>query len=183
MTRGVNLTAAQLAKLMNQAPQKLDRALRTVTTPPAPLERDIENSFDKAMIIDHWRPMKQEQNFSERKKKSTGEPGMCDKLYLRYLYGHDPANALSCTCGMKEGCACCQVLWIEWKRIIVRPGRKDKASKRSAEQATWQERERNRGALVWSAGTHFEASVAGAAKHYLESGLCRRREVFEALLR
>jgi len=185
VSRSLNLTEAQLKQLMRQAPtngQAAKKVARVI------YEIEIETAFDQAMVLDGWRPMKQEQNFSERKKKSTGEAGMCDKQYIRYTdaAGRQQLRDLNLkypgTVTEAQIRATVQVLWIEWKRIIVRVGRKDKASQRSADQETWQQREKDRGALVWCAGVDFEATIDGAAQHYLDSGLARRRELFVALI-
>lgn len=171
MTRGANLTAAQLAKLMKQAPSKLDRALRATTK-----ETDIETALVDAMVLDGWRPFKMEENFSERKMKRTGEPGMCDRLFVRY---HKDSRRWG---GDDPGRSHVELLWWEFKRIIVRPGRKPKASQLDPDQVKWIDAERHRGALVWVAGINHPATIEGCAKYYLESGLCRRTELFLKLL-
>lgn len=181
--RGKNITEAQLKRLLGErarggrptrGPINPKLRSRVKTIEEVTFERDIEQSFDKAMVLDGWRPIKQEENFSERKKKKTGEAGMADKLYIRYWNSGDPRGPVP---GYKTRCynPQAEVLWIEWKRD--RRKRKDQEH-----QAVWQERERDRGALLWVAGVDFEASIAGAAQHYLASGLARRREIFEALI-
>jgi hypothetical protein len=176
VTRGVTLTAGQLAKLMKQSPTKLDRVLR-IGKAVLPKESEIEKAIVQAMVLDGWRPFKMEENFSERKKKKTGEPGMCDHLFLRYRWRaqFNPAANLG-----PEAIA--EVLWWEFKRIRRRPGRRDKATGLDNDQIDWIVTERTRGALVWIAGVDHEATVEGAAQHYLDSGLARRRELFVALI-
>lgn len=81
MSRGVNLTEAQLKRLLRQAPKKA-RAAGRVTLPDL-YESDIETTIVGAMMQDGWRALKQEYNFDTVKKLTLGEPGMCDHLFLR----------------------------------------------------------------------------------------------------
>lgn len=143
------------------------------------LERQIEDSIVQAMVLDGWRAFKQEENYSEVKKKKTGEPGMCDHLFMRptivdTLDG-TPPELVTVQCWA-------QVLWWEFKRKRAKKGRKTLETTRSTpDQLKWQTEAKRQGFLVWVAGVDHPATLAGAARHYLESGLCRRPEVFEAL--
>lgn len=160
--------------------QRTARAAKALTKAPIK-ESDIETTIVRAMELDGWRPFKMEQNFSERKKKRTGEPGMPDHLFIRYWNTGDPRGPVPYT---KTRCynPTAEVLWWEFKRIIVREGRKDKASELDPDQVKWITAERARGALVWVAGVDHNADIAGAALHYVKSGLCRRTELFLKLL-
>lgn len=184
MTRGVTLTAAQLSKLMKQAPAKLGRVLR-VAKPPEPKEDSIEKAIVQAMVLDGWRPFKMEENFSERKKKKTGEPGMCDHLFIRYIPRDGPCNLNCPACDAPfvfrpHDFGKTEVLWWEFKASKKVRKRKEFLSK---DQVAWVAAERARGALIWVAGLDHEADTPGAAQHYLNSGLARNRAPFEALLR
>jgi hypothetical protein len=46
----------------------------------------------------------------------------------------------------------------------------------------WTDCEKRAGFLVWIAGIDHEATVEGAAQHYLDSGLARNRAPFVALI-
>lgn len=83
------------------------------------LERHVEETICQFLEWDGWHVLKMEENYSERKRKRTGEPGMPDRLALRY----NPD----------------QILWLELKR----PGEKPRP-----DQIVWHEAERSRGALV-----------------------------------
>lgn len=122
----------------------------------AALERDLEKAASDFLALDGWRVLKQELNWSERKKKSVGEKGMPDRLYIRY--------GLTGTIGHSEAGA--QVMWGEWKRVGGKP---------SAAQLKWHEIERARGALTFIAGVDFPATIEGLQVWYSKSGLQRNR--------
>lgn len=82
-------------------------------------ESHVEQAVVEFLQWDGWHVIKMEENFSERKSKRTGEPGMPDRLALRY----NPD----------------QILWLELKA----PGKKPRPH-----QLDWHEAERKRGALV-----------------------------------
>jgi hypothetical protein len=107
-------------------------------------ESDIELAGTQIMGWDGWRSFKMEQNFSEKKRKSVGEPGMPDRLYLRYDSG--------------------DIVWIEWKRL------KGKAAQH---QKDWHARERARGAKTYIAGEDFPATIDGFRDWYRKSWLMR----------
>jgi hypothetical protein len=115
-----------------------------------------------------------EYNFDTVKKLTLGEPGMCDHLFIRYFseysIGPHPITPSGTTA---------QVLWWEFKASKRRRKRKEYLS---TDQVLWIKAERHRGALVWVAGFDHEATIDGAAQHYLDSGLCRRRGPFVALI-
>lgn len=161
----------------NRARTRHARHQKRAAKAPPILESHIEGAIVQAMELDGWRAIKMEENFSERKKKKTGEPGMSDHLFLRYHNAADPRGPVPYTktrCYNPLG----DILWWEFKRVR---GDRQKAEQLSADQLKWIHAERSRGALVWVAGADHAATIAGAALHYLESGLCRRREVFERL--
>lgn len=135
----------------------------TATKPLRVPEANIEQTCTQLLEWDGWRSFKMEENFSERKKKRTGEPGMADRLYIRYgslsnvNLGTIPEPAF------RSGH--CEVMWIEWKALD---------GKRSNAQADWHDAERALGALVLCAGINFPASIEGFREWYKKSGLMRR---------
>ena len=137
--------------------------------PPPILEKNIQQSCAEILEWDGWRRVRLEQNFSERKRKVIGEPGMADDLFIRYLGGqkstasdYDNFDA--------------EVIWIEWKRLL--PSKRGKtwgrATKASIQQKAWHAQERARGALTLIAGEDFTATIEGFKAWYGESGLKRR---------
>jgi hypothetical protein len=114
------------------------------------LEAHIELAGTQIMEWDGWRSFKMEQNFSEKKQKSVGEPGMPDRLYLRYDSG--------------------DIAWIEWKRIKGKL-----ATKALQHQKTWHARERARGGKTYIAGEDFPATIEGFRNWYCRSGLMRNQ--------
>lgn len=163
----------------DQARRKLVmRTARAAKSPALLKESDIETAIVQAMEKDGWRAFKMEENFSERKRKKTGEPGMCDHLFLRPHNQGDPRGPVP---GYKTRCynPLGDILWWEFK--AAKEVRK-RAEILSPKQVQWQMLTKAQGFLVWSAGVDHDATIAGAAQHYLESGLCRRREIFVALV-
>lgn len=171
--RSVNLTAAQLKRLMaqastnSQAAKKLERGL---------YESEIETTIVAAMQQDGWRAFKMQYSFDQVKKLTLGEPGMADHLFLRPLpaYAIEVAQNLCWLTG-----ATGQILWWEFK---ASKKRRRRAEYLSHDQVQWQQLARAQGFLIWSAGIDHEATIDGAAQHYLDSGLARRREPFVALI-
>jgi hypothetical protein len=96
---------------------------------------------------------------------------MCDHLFIRYAAAH--GNGLN-GIGRLD-----QVLWWEFK---ASKRRRKRSEFLSHDQIVWSEAEKQKGALVWIAGIDHEATIEGAAQHYLDSGLARRREFFVALI-
>jgi len=146
----------------------------TVKAPPV-LEKHIEKAITTLLEIDGWRAIKMEQNFSERKRKSVGEAGMADHLYIRYglwpiaPVGRQPFDTLAR--------AVAQVLWIEFKKLKGGNGKRGiftKAEKASIKQRAWIARERSRGALVLLVGEDCPATIEGIRAWYKNSGLNRR---------
>jgi hypothetical protein len=173
MSRGVNLTEAQLRNLLKQAPKngqaakKLERSL---------YESQIETTIVDAMERDGWRAFKMEYNFDTVKKITLGEPGMCDHLFIRYASRDAGVLAAMLT---STQFAKAEVLWWEFKASAKRRKRREYLS---VDQTFWIQAEKAKGALVWIAGIDHEATIDGAAQHYLDSGLARRREFFVALI-
>ncbi len=122
-------------------------------------EADIEKAVDDLLQYDGWRSFKMEQVYSEKKRRTFGEAGMPDRLYLRYEGYVRYAEKNSQLLAMSE------VLWIEHKR------HKGIAS---AAQKLWHAAERKRGALTLIAGLDFPASIEGFISWYAQSGLKRR---------
>ena len=134
---------------------------------PPVLEKHIEKAITALLEIDGWRAIKMEQNFSERKRKAVGEPGMADHLYIRYMFNPPAFNCL----------AHAEVLWIEFKKLRGGNGKRGiftKAEKASIKQRAWIARERSRGALVLLVGEDCPATIEGVRNWYLASGLNRR---------
>ena len=143
----------------------------TVKAPPV-LEKHIEKAITTLLEIDGWRAIKMEQNFSERKRKSVGEAGMADHLYIRYWTGC--LNQLEFKAPYESWA---QVLWIEFKKLKGGNGKRGiftKAEKASIKQRAWIARERSRGALVLLVGEDCPATIEGVRAWYLASGLNRR---------
>ena len=134
------------------------------------LEKHIEEACVQIMEFDGWIVRKMEQNYSERKRKVIGEPGMADRLAIRYIernQGHPRSITPS---GVAE------VLWIEFKR--PRPSKTGKTwrapTRAAIHQQAWHLLERKRGALTLIAGCDFPASIEGFTNWYRNSGLMRR---------
>lgn len=163
----------------------LDKMITAATTGrprkvgPIIYESHIETAIVQAMVLDGWRPFKMQYSFDQVKKLTLGEPGMCDHLFLRYRAGEKltPVSILRSRVTLLD-----EVLWWEFKRVKSRPGRRDKATGLDPDQVQWIAAEKAKGAMVWVAGIDHEADIAGAALHYLGSGLCNRPEVFLPLI-
>ncbi len=145
---------------------------------PAKLsERDIEKTCTDFLALDGWRSLKTDPVSHREWGKGFGEPGMADMLYIRYLYG--PSGAEQCQCGIPagDGCACAEVMWIEWKRAARFSKRKKCClpTKAAPHQHHWHILERKRGALTLIAGEDFTASIEGFQTWYRGSGLMRRK--------
>ncbi len=123
-------------------------------------EADIEKAVDDLLQYDGWRSFKMEQNFSEKKRRTFGEAGMPDRLYIRYM-----PRIRHWTPTEEEYGPEAEVIWIEHKR------HKGIAS---ASQKLWHAAERKRGALTLIAGQDFEASIEGFISWYKSSGLMRK---------
>lgn len=125
---------------------------------PALKESQIQRTVCDFLRAERWRVFEFEHEFSERKRKTFGEPGMPDVLAIRYnvlLDGSLDGDPLEPWKGDI-------VLWIELKRIDGR-GRTTKAR---ADQKAWHGAERARGALTWIAGEDFPATIEGFIEHY-----------------
>ncbi len=152
---------------LERAARKLSpprRTERVVTLADLTLEKDIEKSCTDLLVLDGWRSFKMEQNFSERKRKSVGEPGMADRLYIRY----DRAELAP---------RWAEVMFVEWKRLKGGSGKRalfTKAEKAKIRQLRWIAEERAKGALVLLAGVDFPATIEGFRTWYRSSGLMRR---------
>src|SRR5260370_1439131 len=91
--------------------------------------------------------------------KGFGEPGMADRLYIRYEYPPDQDRRTPTETANR---ALTETLWIEWKKL---------GGKAAPHQRAWIERERKRGALVWLAGESFACTPEALPAHYRASGL------------
>lgn len=144
------------------------RAARIDNNQCKPLsEAAIERTLTDFLALDGWRCIKTDPVSDRQRGKGFGELGMADCQYTRYLYGsHNNGNVNKCQCGMREGCACSETIWIEWKSAKGKP---------KPHQLEWHRAERARGALTLIAGVDFPASVDGFMEFYRKSGLLRRQ--------
>ena len=124
------------------------------------LEKHVQKACEDLLELDGWRLFRLEQNWSERKRKIVGEPGAPDCMAVRYLAGHKDYGQ-----GRGFRPCDCQVLLIEWTRPGGRPW---------ADQLSWRETERLRGAESVIAGLDFRADVEGFLEWYTASGLRHR---------
>jgi hypothetical protein len=173
MSKGITLTAAQLKKALRDGRIIKPRVMHVpagLVAAALEYEADIETTIVDAMVRDGWRAFKMQYSFDQVKKLTLGEPGMCDHLFVRLW--DEPGKSLV------EPLVLCEVLWWEFKASTRRRKRREYLS---PDQVLWTEAEKRKGFLVWIAGIDHAATLAGAARHYLESGLCRRREVFQPL--
>lgn len=143
-------------------------------------ESTIETTIVRAMEQDGWRSFKMEYNWSEKKRKATGEKGMTDRLFLRPYNQGDPRGPVRYTktrCYNPVG----DILWWEFK--ACQKIRK-MATVRDPDQVKWQTLTRAQGFLVWSAGEErlYPPTVEGCAHKYLDSGLARHPELFQKLI-
>lgn len=143
-------------------------------------ESTIETTIVRALEQDGWRSFKMESNWSELKKKQTGERGMTDRLFMRPRNQGDPRGPVLYTATRCYD-PICDVLWWEFK--ATKKIRK-RAEYLSTEQITWQRIARAQGFLVWSAGEEqlYPPTIEGCARKYLDSGLARHREFFLSLI-
>jgi spermidine synthase len=127
-------------------------------TAPKLLEKDIQRACEDILLLDGWEIIRREKQWSEKKKKATGELGAADCMAVRY------DNA-----GMHRYCirVWAEVLHIEWKR--------PKTGKLRTSQRIWHDAKRKQGAVTWIAGEQFEPTYESFKAHYEASGLCRRR--------
>ena len=114
---------------------------------PKLTESHVERSIVDFLSLDGWICRKTEENYSERKRKRTGESGMPDRQCVRYGIG-----------------VACEMFWLELK---------SRKGKTAAHQKAWHAAERARGALVVVAHQDFEPSIEGFAAWYRQSGLQR----------
>lgn len=129
-------------------------------------EADIERQCTDFLALDGWRSLKTDPVSRKEWGKGFGEPGMPDRLYIRYDDQEDmkpgtPQGVLNSPALR----AIADVMWIEWKR----PGKKAEAHQR-----LWHAAERARGALVLVAGADFRADFDTFVAWYRASGLLRR---------
>ena len=134
---------------------------------PKPTESQIEATCTWLLALDGWRALKTDPVSRAEWGKGFGEPGMADRLYIRYKF---TVQETSPAYAGWERCDA-QLLWIEFKR--VRPGR-NTATSTSPKQDDWHQAERARGALTWIAGKDFPATIEGFVEHYQKSGLQNR---------
>lgn len=135
------------------------------------LERDIERTCTELLELDGWRSLKTDPVSRREWGKGFGEPGMADRLYIRYSDFHLPpvVDSANRICSPSRSDARSDVLWIEWKRQ-----RGKQATKAARHQKAWHAAEQARGGLTLIAGEDFPATIEGFADWYSASGLMRR---------
>lgn len=128
---------------------------------PLLLEKDIQRTCSDLLESDGWRRVRSEYTYSDRKRKSVGELGMADDLFIRY-----------CQKPLAE------VLWIEWKRLLVTGNGRHwpRSTQAAIHQSAWHTLERRRGAMTLLAGIDFPASIDGFTQWYNHSGLKRSHD-------
>lgn len=129
-------------------------------------EANIEQTITQWLALDGWIGLKTTPVSNRARGAGFGGLGMADYQYRRYLYGPGGAVDGVCQCGMREGCACCEILWIEFKKL---------GGKAAAHQRDWIELERERGALVLLVGEDCPATIQGIQDWYRISGLMRKQ--------
>jgi hypothetical protein len=119
-------------------------------------EKQLADACSDLLEYDGWRVLLMEPiSRNQYGKGFKCEPGMADRLYLRY-----EMNILFLVPDHV-----CQYLWIEWKS-------KDGTLK--PHQALWHELERKRGAMTAIAKKDFAPTVEAFLAWYKSTGLCRR---------
>lgn len=127
---------------------------------PRLTEAQLEKQVCDFLAADGWICRKTELNYSERKRKRTGEQGMPDRLCIRYfpriisMFRHPRHDVLA------------QVLWIEFKR--------DGKGVASIAQRAWHTLERKYGAETIIAGEDFAPTIDGFRWWYERKGLVRK---------
>lgn len=136
----------------------MSATIRIPRKPRVMHERDhVQKPVVQFLEIDGWRMFRTELTVQKERGRVVGEVGQPDYLAIRY-----GANAPEIQqCLSMGGCACSEVMWLEFKRGKV--GRISKA------QSDWHAAERKRGALVLVV-SDFDAF----RKWYMDSGLNRR---------
>ena len=130
------------------------------TKPKGPSEAQIEETCTQFLELDGWRCIK--TDLKHLRGLGVQEPGMCDRLYLRYK-----VSIIHGVVGRIPPAALVEVLWIEWKK---------RGGKAAEHQKDWHQLERARGALVLVAGEDFAADIDSFMTYYrLGSGLMRRK--------
>lgn len=127
-------------------------------------EAHIQATCTDWLALDGWRCVR--TDMPHLRGLGVSEPGMADHQFIRYLYMPGVNQEGYCQRGMLEGCACAEVLWVEFKK---------RGGKSEQHQKDWHARERARGGLVWVLAEDFEASIESFCEHYAASGLQRKR--------
>lgn len=122
-------------------------------------EAQIEKACSDILSWDGWRSLKTDPVSRREWGKGFGEPGMADRLYIRFMF----TNPMWLDNHLGRSAA--RVMWIEWKSARGKP---------KPHQTRWHEAERARGALTLIAGVDFPASIEGFTEWYKRSGLMRR---------
>src|SRR5258708_3876627 len=111
---------------------------------PKPIsEKQIQETADQFLTLEGWRIIRTDP--PHLRGLGVQEPGIPDRLYLRYW-----AGCIDQTAHASPYESWGQILFVEWKR---------RGGKAPAHQKVWHERERARGALTLIAGEDFQASI------------------------
>ena len=146
--------------LANQLVRDLKRGkLSKARAPRKRLEAELQQQCDDVLGYDGWRIIVTDP--PRLRGLGVIEKGIPDRLYIRYVgLGLAPSPQV-CTKAMRS---ISEVLWIEWKKPGGTP---------STHQVLWKMAEQARGALVWTAGIDFPATLDGFILFYRTSGLAR----------
>lgn len=129
-------------------------------------ETEIEETCTQFLEWDGWRSLKTDPVSRREWGKGFGEPGMADRLYIRYAPFDRPERVEYHPGANPFGFVRSEVMWIEWKR---------KGGKAEQHQKDWHTLERKRGALTLIAGVDFPAVIESFKEWYRASGLQRRQ--------
>jgi hypothetical protein len=145
---------------------------RVITAGDLVTEAQVEETCSAFLALDGWIALVTDPK--QLRGLGVTEPGIADRQYRRYK------NVLPCIVERIpvpprgttdfEIDSICNLMHIEWKRI-----RSGKATKTSAKQDAWHERERARGGLTLRAGIDFPATISGFCTWYAKSGLMRKQ--------
>lgn len=126
------------------------------------LEAELQEQCDGLLGYDGWRIVVTDP--PHLRGLGVIEKGIPDRLYIRYVGLGLCKTPQICTPVERS---LSEVLWIEWKKPGGTP---------STNQVLWKIAERARGALVWTAGIDFPATLEGFKAFYRDSGMAWIRD-------
>ncbi len=127
-------------------------------------EAHIQRTCSDWLALDSWRAIITDP--PQLRGLGVTEPGICDRLYLRYEPRREHYPLHACTNVEWFNRSRGEILWIEYKK---------KGGKAGQHQKDWHYIERMAGALVWVAGADFAPTIEAFQQHYRASGLMRRK--------